>query len=291
MEDIRLSPYIRIAWDDRENADFSVPWRAIFDYEFIFLQSGRWEVCMDDESSRYIVEPGDIVTIRPRQRHRIRSISDAAVRQPHIHFDLIEDENSPYVYISFHDLPDVPSEDRKLFRKDLLQDFCEDWPPVIHPRDSREIERLMMAIIYEYDNRMVHSDYLMEGLFLQLFGTILREIKWNHGSRESVHGDIVQQARNYLANNLSRNISLDELADHVHASKYYLSHQFSKTFGVPPIQYHRNMRISRAKYLLVHTRLPIREIAEQTGFQSPSLFTKVFQRQEKLSPSIYRKTD
>lgn len=160
---------------------------------------------------------------------------------------------------------------------------------MIHPRDSREIERLIMAIIYEYDNRMVHSDYLMQGLFLQLFGTILREIKWNHGNRESVHSDIVQQARNFLANNLGRNISLDELADHVHASKYYLSHQFSKTFGVPPIQYHRNMRISRAKYLLVHTRMPIREIAEQTGFQSASLFTKTFQKQEKISPSIYRK--
>lgn len=289
MDDIRLSPYIRIAWDDRENADFHLSWRAIFDYEFIFLQSGRWEVCFDDESNRYVVEPGDVITLRPRQRHRIRSISDAPVRQPHIHFDLIEDENSPYVYISFHDLPDVPPEDRKLFRKDLLGQFCEEWPPVIHPRDSREIERLIMAIIYEYDNRMVHSDYLMQGLFLQLFGTILREIKWNHGNRESVHGDIVQQARNFLANNLGRNISLDELADHVHASKYYLSHQFSKTFGVPPIQYHRNMRISRAKYLLVHTRMPIREIAEQTGFQSASLFTKTFQKQEKISPSIYRK--
>ena len=125
MDDIRLSPYIRIAWDDRENADFHVPWRAIFDYEFIFLQSGRWEVCFGDESNRYVVEPGDVITLRPRQRHRIRSISDAPVRQPHIHFDLIEDENSPYVYISFHDLPNVPPEDRKLFRKDLLGQFCE----------------------------------------------------------------------------------------------------------------------------------------------------------------------
>lgn len=140
MDDIRLSPYIRIAWDDREDADFNLYWRVIFDYEFIFLQSGRWEVCFGDESNRYVVEPGDVITLRPRQRHRIRSISDVPVRQPHIHFDLIEDENSPYVYISFHDLPDVPPEDRKLFRKDLLGQFCEEWPPVIHPRDSREIE-------------------------------------------------------------------------------------------------------------------------------------------------------
>lgn len=289
MENIRLSPYIRIAWDDRESADFEVPWRAIFDYEFIFLKSGRWEVCFDDESNRYVVEPGDIITLRPRQRHRIRSISDSAVHQPHIHFDLIEDENSPYVYISFRDLPDVPPEDQKLFRKDILGNLCEDWPPVIQPRDSRTIERLMMAIISEYDNRMVHADYLMQGLFLQLFGTILREIKWNRGNRESAHCDIVQQARDYLVRNLNRSISLDELAEHVHASKYYLSHQFSKTFGVPPIQYHRNMRISHAKYLLLHTRMPIREIAEQTGFQSASLFTKMFQKQEKISPSIYRK--
>jgi AraC-like DNA-binding protein len=289
MEAIRLSPYIRIAWDDREEADFNIPWRVIFDYEFIFLKSGRWEVCIDDEKNRFIVEPGDVLTLRPRQRHRLRSISDTPVHQPHIHFDLIEDETSPYVYVSFHDLKDIPAEDFKLFRKDILNEFCEEWPPVIRPQGSQEIERMMMDIIYEYDNRMVHSDYLMQGLFLQLFGTILCEIKWNHGTRKGVHGDIAQQARNYLANNLGRNISLDELADHVHASKYYLSHRFKKTFGVPPIQYHRNMRISRAKYLLVHTRMPIREIAKQTGFQSASLFTKTFQKQEKISPSIYRK--
>ncbi len=291
MDDIRLSPYIRIAWDDREPAHWTIPRRVIFDHEIIYLESGRLEALIGEIDDRYIVEPGDILLLRPKQPHSLRSISDVPVHQPHIHFDLVEDENSPRVYISFADLPAIAPEDRMLFREDILDRLCANCPSHIRLRNHAEIEHLMKSIIYEYDNRMVHSDLLMKGLFLQLFGTLLREIKWKSGAKETAHSDIAHQARNYLVNNLAMDISLDDLADYVHASKYYLSHQFKNTFGVPPMLYFRNARINRAKQLLVRTKLSIKEIAEQTGFQSASLFTQTFQKHEQMSPSVYRKWD
>lgn len=284
-----LTPYIRVAWDSWLDADWDLPTRVIFDYECIFLESGELDIVVN--GVHYHAVPGNIIFFRPRQPHAMHVIGNAPIHQPHIHFDLVEDEMSPYVYISFADLPDIDPKEYALFRPDIIDEFCPNLPPVIRLRNSKGIEGLLMSIIHEKENRMIHSDMLANGLFLQLFSTLLREVALNSqdGEKLASHQNIAQQVREYLNRNLDRDLSLDELSESIHISKYHLCRQFKQAFGVSPIQYHLDSRISRAKELLVTTNLSIGTIAETVGFQSIYSFSRAFKKRENVSPSVYRR--
>lgn len=284
-----LSPHIRLAWDSWLDADWDLPTRVIFDYECVFLESGELDVVVN--GAHYHAEPGNILFFRPRQPHAMHVIGNAPIHQPHIHFDLVEDEMSPYVYISFADLPDIDPKEYALFRPDIIDEFCPNLPPVIRLRNSKGIEGLLMSIIHEKENRMIHSDMLANGLFLQLFSTLLREVALNSqdGEKLASHQNIAQQVREYLNRNLDRDLSLDELSESIHISKYHLCRQFKQAFGVSPIQYHLDSRINRAKELLVTTSLSIGTIAETVGFQSIYSFSRAFKKRENVSPSVYRR--
>lgn len=284
-----LTPYIRVAWDSWLDAKWDMPTRVIFDYEFMCLRGGELDVVVEGE--HYHAVPGDIVIFRPRQRHALHVIGTAPIHQPHIHCDLVTDENSPYVYISFADLEDIAPADQRLFREDILDDLCPDLPPVVRPRNGRAIESLMMSIIHEKDNRMVYSDMVVNGMFLQLLGELMREVALG-GERGEMHfpnQDIAQQVREYLNRNTDRDVTLDELAENIHVSKYYLCRQFKRAFGVSPIQYHLDSRIGRAKVLLVTTDASIGDVAEAVGFQSIYSFSRAFKKRENVSPSVYRR--
>lgn len=289
-----LSPYVRIAWDNVcDDIDWYLSPRVIFDYEIIYLAQGEIDLMV--EGKHYHVTPGAFIILRPGQRHSIRSVGTELVRQPHVHFDLVEDENSPRVYISFEDMNDIDPKEYYLFRKDILDEFYPNIPPVVYLDNAKTLYGLLMSIIREKEKRVVYSEVLVNGLFMQMFSLMLREISMKdlHAARQESSqkqgDDIAQQVQEFLNNNLNRDISLDELAESIHISKYYLCRQFKQVFGVSPMQYHLDSRISRAKWLLASTQLSISTIAEMVGFQSIYSFSRAFKKRENVSPSVYRR--
>ena len=55
-----------------------------------------------------------------------------------------------------------------------------------------------------------------------------------------------------------------------------------------PVAFIRRVRLQRAAKLLKEGRLTVNEIAEQTGFSSPSYFTKCFKKEYGVLPSEYK---
>lgn len=248
---------------------------------------GEIELMVDEEY--YKVFPGDFIIIRPMQRHSLRSIGKNLVRQPHVHFDLQEDEYSEMVYISYNDLKDINPTEYKFFRKDILADICPNMPSVLRTARSKKISELLLGIIEEKDKRMVYSDIQANGLFLQMLSMLLREANQVGEHEKNAENDVAWKTQQYLTSNLNRNISLDELSEQIHVSKYYLSHKFKEVFGVSPKQYHMDSRIDYAKKMLTNTQDSIGNIAEKTGFENIYSFSRAFKKREHVSPSIYRK--
>ena len=65
---------------------------------------------------------------------------------------------------------------------------------------------------------------------------------------------------------------------------------FKKYTGVPPVQYHLDLKILRAKEMLLSTDKIIKEISYDLGFQSIYYFSRVFKKKLGVSPSEIRKT-
>jgi len=79
------------------------------------------------------------------------------------------------------------------------------------------------------------------------------------------------------------------ICDQVGLSERQLQRKLKETTGKTPNQIIRSVRLQRAKVLLLENPDRIVDIALQTGFYSPSYFSKCFKEQFGISPSEYIK--
>jgi AraC family transcriptional regulator of arabinose operon len=99
----------------------------------------------------------------------------------------------------------------------------------------------------------------------------------------------VLQAMDYLCQNLSQPVTLDQLAQRCGLSVSRLAHLFRDQVGQTPHQFLEMQRMTRARQLLDLTQQPIAAIAAETGFPDLFHFSKRFKHHLGLSPRNYRK--
>ena len=95
--------------------------------------------------------------------------------------------------------------------------------------------------------------------------------------------------KRYIDTHYQENITLNQLAEISHVSKYHLSHVFTDEYGISPINYLILKRIAEAEHLLKTTDFSLSLISSTTGFSSSSYFAQIFKKQKGISPSEFRK--
>jgi AraC-like DNA-binding protein/ligand-binding sensor protein len=99
---------------------------------------------------------------------------------------------------------------------------------------------------------------------------------------------VIARARAYIFEHLSEDLSLGQVAKAVNASSFYFCKLFKKSVGINFIDYISNLRIDKAKNLLLNPNCLVSEIAFEVGFQSLTHFNRVFKKLTGVSPSKYR---
>ena len=92
----------------------------------------------------------------------------------------------------------------------------------------------------------------------------------------------------YIERNIKRGISLEDVANHVNISTYYLSKIFKKEMGVNFITYVTDRKMDMAKEMLVNTDIPVLNIALDLAYNEANYFSKAFKKKTGLTPSEYR---
>ena len=118
----------------------------------------------------------------------------------------------------------------------------------------------------------------------------LRFLKRGRRARtQSARGEkTIWSLTRYLQEHLSEEISLNLLADVFHLNPQYIGQLFKNEIGVNFLSYLTNIRMERAKKLLVSTDLPVSEVAQRSGYADYRVFTKAFKKTEGVTPSQYR---
>ena len=88
--------------------------------------------------------------------------------------------------------------------------------------------------------------------------------------------DALISAKEYVQQHYAEDISLVEVANHVSLSPSYFSKRFKKDNNINFIDYLIDVRIQRAKVLLISSRYKINEICKMCGFNSLNHFYKTF---------------
>ncbi|MFB5761301.1 bifunctional transcriptional activator/DNA repair enzyme AdaA [Paenibacillus medicaginis] len=105
----------------------------------------------------------------------------------------------------------------------------------------------------------------------------------------SPHSEFVKSITTILVNQYKQNLKLNDVAEQVGLSPFYLERLFKKETSETPRTFLEKVRIDKAVQLLQTTNMTNLEIGYEVGFQSLSNFYKVFRSLKGCSPSEFRK--
>lgn len=100
--------------------------------------------------------------------------------------------------------------------------------------------------------------------------------------------DAVIRTRNYINNNLDKEVNLILLSNIGFASKFHLLRLFKKYYGQTPKQYLTDKRIEKSKEYLKNG-LTVTDTCFSVGFECPSSFSTLFKSKIGLSPIEFQK--
>lgn len=91
----------------------------------------------------------------------------------------------------------------------------------------------------------------------------------------------------FLQQNIHQSLTLSEMAEHAQMSNSHFSRLFKEQTGYSPIDYFIHLKMQHACMMLT-TRMHVREIAQQLGYDDPYYFSHSFKKIVGLSPVKYR---
>lgn len=108
-------------------------------------------------------------------------------------------------------------------------------------------------------------------------------------SRSESRDPIISFVLDYLDKHYGEDINLNLVADKLNLTPGYLSSIFKEKTNINFSEYLNNLRIERAKELLMNLELRIQDIALQVGYQNVNSFIRMFKRCAGITPGEYRK--
>jgi AraC-like DNA-binding protein len=103
------------------------------------------------------------------------------------------------------------------------------------------------------------------------------------------HMTTVEKAKEYMNENFSSDISLQDLASYCCVSPFHFSRTFKKFTTYSPHQYLLNIRLKHAEMMVRNTSRPIADVCFSSGFNSIEYFATAFRQRFNMNPTQYRK--
>ena len=160
--------------------------------------------------------------------------------------------------------------------------------------NADEAKRLLDLVqeAYELDKTDKRGEYALRALFS--YGVyLLDKSSPNRQSPKAISKTaippLILKVLEFLNENCHENITLELLAERFFVSKTTLLYNFKRYVNRSPIDFLLQVRLTKAKNLLLSTTQTINEISMACGFSSANYFGLIFKKKEGISPLTYRK--
>lgn len=248
--------------------------------EALFIHEGEGFVIVDQQT--YEMRPGTLFVFQPYQLHKV--YANVSERTPYertlIYFDPL-----------FFDQELQPFRERHAI---LLHLWKDRLPSAAFSFGSEAdyVERILER--YERrtrENTRDPGEEEMTMLLLQLLDAMPREAIAGDADEPSRRFRPLSHAENAMAwieSHYAEDFHLDDLADALHLSKFYLSRLFLRETGSSLSDYVIARRIKQACRLLDTTELAVERIASEVGYPNASYFIRVFKQVMGTTPLRFR---
>ncbi|GGD85818.1 helix-turn-helix domain-containing protein [Paenibacillus nasutitermitis] len=140
----------------------------------------------------------------------------------------------------------------------------------------------------QLSNRLAdcHNLDQLTQLLEQLLSHSARLIRQKKEARDVITSFVYE----YIENNYAEDISLDTVADKMNITGGYLSSYFKEKTGKNFIDYLNEIRITKAKEILLQSNMRIQDVALKVGYQNMNSFNRMFKKYAGSTPSAFRQT-
>lgn len=245
--------------------------------EIQHCREGRFEQHFNDEF--FYMMPGDLsVAIRERMEKEV----SFPMRHYHGLTIAIHIDKAPRCFSCF--LKDV-----NVKPLNVAQRLCGDKKRFV-VRNKEYIEHIFSEIYSVPDSyKKGYLKIKILELLLVLSGIAPEEDEVSKISVSKTQVELAKRISEYLKYRTDENINVSDLAKQFHVSKTHLQNVFNSVYGTSVFNYMRIQKMQLAALKLIHTEMPILEIAGEFGYSNPSKFAAAFKEIMGELPLEYRK--
>ena len=159
--------------------------------------------------------------------------------------------------------------------------------------DLKEAEGLARKIYEEEQRQTAFSRLIQEAISLELFWRIIQGLPRESLSTgfldNTADGSFRARLSRLFQDHIEEVLTLDDIAKQLGISRTSLTNKCNELFHMSPGKAFCRCKMERAGYLLVNTRLTVKEIAGRLGYASEFAFSRAFRREFNLSPAEWRR--
>ena len=131
------------------------------------------------------------------------------------------------------------------------------------------------------------SQQYLSGILLHIIGMIFSISKNKEFEKDNV-AEKMEQAKIIMNENVCKEIDPEELAEKLNISYSWFRKTFKKYTGYSPAKYFQELKLRKAKQMLINTSHPVKEICFMIGYTSTEHFSNLFKKNTGLTPLEYR---
>lgn len=270
-----LNPTFLFTWTGTRKPGENSEYHSHDFLEMFFIQSGTGHYLVEGEL--VAIEEGDLLIINPGIRHQSRIAPETKL--PATEF-----------CVAFSDVRflGMPENTMPLPGGTFLMHTTGEM--------RRKLVRLCASM--QEENAMCRQGqyFMMKSYLMQMILLVIREqfepVERQKGySFESVNKKyIVEQILNFFEEHYSDRISLEQIAENMYLSPFYISKIFKSETGDTPIRHLIDIRLEKAMELLKEGGTEsIQEVAASVGYDDAYHFSKLFKKKYGISPSQAKK--
>ncbi len=208
-----------------------------------------------ESGSEQTCPPGGVILTPPQCAHKILPTDKGEINARFIYLNILIDSS---------------------YSAELLYDF-----PTVIP--DLQVQQLNALLNHAFDTADFCDRMSIAYQITKILLSVAKE-------KSTACGKPLLDALSFINNNYSEKITVSQLASLAGISESNLYASFKRQFGVSPIAYLNDYRLSRASELLKNGDLSIEYIACRVGIGDFRYFSKIFKRKYNSTPSAYRKT-
>ncbi len=237
-------------------------------YELEFLVEGSLENSIN--SSKQVCNPGDYWLVLPNNFH------------------LVELKTEYVTILSIKFTEKAIMSEIFLYLQKFMSGLVSTMPQNKLQSIMEDIDKAIITLTNLKSSAL--QNITIKSLMSQIFVNILNEENFdeNFPNGKQLFPDALYDSIKYVKDNFTQKLSRDEVASKFGFSCSYYSTIFKKCTGKSFTDFVLGEKLCYAYYLLLSTKMPIKEVAENSGFESSAYFSQAFKKAYGRSPANVR---